>query len=486
MRYLRSTLSRKALLLLVLLGLGGSILALAATSSGTGTQSLAEVGTEAEQEAVRTSRETSTLPLRSACTVVPAKELFITDVSVVDDCWRTTWTGTCPVPTVLPATRGAWTFGGLMPGLFKTNDPAVLSDNVLRWLREWETDRLINGDTVPARPLVDDLIIQPWLAASGGTRLDMTKAPFRLLAIVSRLDLRQNSGYSGGTTAGEGRFVFGLLINGQPVEFFVILEYGLDAGDCAAVQSWAQSWHALGTQALGDPYNAALQGVTDRFTAINASPNKPNGSAINQVRSNDFRLEFLWELREFRLNPRLAVPVEEVELKALPAPTTPPAPLLQTTVAQTPARNRHQTAQLASYVNTNAAAILAHTHVVPLSWSSQTFRGGASPHSLELGWDGPPPSCTSIADPEARHAFSLDTCSGCHGDETGIFFRHVAPRGPGVPSALSSFLTGGSATDICGRSHNFGDIERRRVDLCQLLEKTCLQIDAEPVVTFVH
>ena len=48
-----------------------------------------------------------------SCTVNPAKELFVTDLSVVEDCFRTTWTGICPVP-VAPATRGAWTFGKLI------------------------------------------------------------------------------------------------------------------------------------------------------------------------------------------------------------------------------------------------------------------------------------------------------------------------------------------------------------------------------------
>ena len=39
---------------------------------------------------------------------------------------------------------------------------------------------------------------------------------------------------------------------------------------------------------------------------------------------------------------------------------------------------------------------------------------------------------------------------------------------------------------MCGIPRTLNDLDRRRVDLCQLLDKTCPQIDAEPVVTFVH
>lgn len=469
MSRLRSHLSPRLILLLFVLTLGVSLFAFAATSTPSQTQT--ELGTTQQQTAVRTSRETALLPLRTACPVVPSKELFITDVSVVDDCIRTTW-GPClgPAP-VLPATQGAWTFGANMAAVAGTNNPVLLHNFTLQWLQTWGVLQTINGDPVPARPNVQALIINPWLAASGGTYLDLKKAPFRLLAIVARLDLRNNAGYTGGSSAGEGRFVYNLLDEkGNPTQFLVIFEYGLDARDCSGIMDWAKTWHGLGAYAFGPSYNAALQTVTDRFATIGASPSKPNGSAINQVRTNDFHLDRPWELREFHLNAKIATG----------------SPLLPFTVAQTPARSLQQTAAISTYVNANEPSILAHTHIVPLSWGGNPFRGGASPHSLDLAWDGPPPACTSITNPQARHAFSLDTCSGCHGDETATFFKHVEPRAPGVASTLSTFLTGGPATDMCGLNHTFGDIERRRVDLCQLLEKSCLDIDREPVVTFIH
>lgn len=431
-----------------------------------------EDGTAEQQAKVRTSRDVSGLPLKTSCSVKPEKELFITNVLVVDDCYRTTWTGVCPPPSP-PATRGAWTFGRLAEGIFGTTDPAVLSNSVLAWLNHWNSDQTVNGDLAPARPSIQNLVIDPWLKASGGLRLDMKKAPFRLLAIVARLDLRQNAGYSAGSTAGEGRFVFGVLdASGQPTEFLVILEYGLDADDCTDIKEWAEAWHSLGWIPFGPDYNAALQQITDRFATIGASPGKPNGSAINQVRTNEIFLQRPWELREFRLRANSISAV---------------APLVQVTVAQTPA-NRHQHQPvLADYVNLNEADILANNYIVPLSFGGQPFRGGASQNPFNnFDWDGPQPPCTSISNPDARHVFSLNTCNGCHGGETDTTFRHVLPRQTGLASQLSAFLTGGTTTDMCGQGRKFGDIDRRRVDLCQLLEKSCSAIDSEPAVAFVH
>jgi len=426
----------------------------------------------APRPTARTTRDISLLHsgAEAACVVDPARELVITDVTVVDDCFRTTWFGACPAP-VLPATRGAWTFGKLAEGIFGTNVAATLHTEVMRWLNEWRVVKVVNAEVVPARATIQNLVINPWLTASGGAQLDMRRAPFRLLAIVARLDLRQPPGGPAGVTAGEGRFVFGLLdANGNQTEYLLILEYGLDARDCNGILGWANAWHNLGTIPFGPNYNAALQKVTDLFTLINASPAKPNGSALNQARTNDFFLAAPWELREFTLQPTGG----------------PVAGLLMSTVAQTPANARQNTALLANYVNVNTPAILANTYVVPLNWAATPFRGGASTHTINFNWDGPPAACTSIANPNARHNFSLNTCNGCHGAETNTIFKHVQPRAAGVPSALSGFMTGIATVDMCGLPHVFNDIARRQTDLCNLLAASCSEINTEQPTSFVH
>ncbi|HXO21277.1 MAG TPA: hypothetical protein VOA87_15290 [Thermoanaerobaculia bacterium] len=419
----------------------------------------------------RTSRDVTFLPKATGCTVDPVRELFITDVSVVDDCYRTTWTGSCP-PPVAPAIRGAWTFGGVIQGVFGTTDRTTLSNLVTQWLNQWMTDQTINGDTVLARPFTMSDIVNPWLAASGGATLDMTKAPFRLTAIVARLDMRQNAAHGGVETAGEGRFVFNLLdANGQVTPFNVILEYGLDALSCADVLNWAQIYHSLGSISFGPNFSAALQTITDRFTAINASPGKPNGSAVNQVRTNEiFFSDSVWEQREFHLSTAGGSP----------------RPLLETTVALTPRNSLNHKQVIADFINTNTTAILANNYTVPLSFGGASFLGGSAQEFRGVPWDGPAPACSKITNKSARAVMSLGTCSGCHNGETAIPFTHVSLRQPGTPAPLSKFLTGETFKDICGITHTFNDLDRRRVDLCQLLGKTCAQVDAEPQTTFPH
>ena len=67
----------------------------------------------------------------------------------------------------------------------------------------------VNRDLVPARPNINALL-NGWLQGDPG-ELNLDVSPFRLLAIVNRLDLREAVGYGGPGTAGELRFVFGLV-----------------------------------------------------------------------------------------------------------------------------------------------------------------------------------------------------------------------------------------------------------------------------------
>src|SRR5262249_22667447 len=155
-------------------------------------------------------------------------------------------------------------FGLLMTAMAGTNDPEPF---VHTWLQEWEAARTVNGFTVPPRP-IHDRVLDPWLNASGGSSLDLTHAPFRLLAIVNRIDLRDLSRGS----AGEGRFVFGVLdpATQTPLQFTVILEYNLPATTVEDVVRWATDFHNLSNFPLGSAqYNAALQAITDRFAGPN-------------------------------------------------------------------------------------------------------------------------------------------------------------------------------------------------------------------------
>jgi hypothetical protein len=410
-------------------------------------------------------------PIGIAAAVDPARTLAITDLSVVED----------PARTFNPCSGagtplGAWTFGRLMTDM--ANQPVTgidPADLTLQWLNTWKVNQVINGEVVPARPDIQSLIIDPWLAKSGGGKLDLKIAPFRLLAILNRVDLRQNLLYGGGS-GGEGRFVFGALNpqNCAPMQFTVIFEYGVPKSGCFAVRDWGKQWLDLQSFPLGSPaYLAALQAITDQFATANADPTKPpNNSALNQLRTNEIELvHFLqpWELREFQLaGPGLG------------------AGFLQpVTVKQTPAIAFDQTSTLGDYINLNEPAILVEKHQVPLDFPvpGSPFLGGAAPvSSPAFVWRGPALPPGPAIDSKARHFFSLNTCNACHGGETQTAFTHVVPAPFGTQAPLSQFMTGlpgGLPLTVIdpvdpSLSWKFDDLERRAQDLDKLVNGKCI------------
>lgn len=382
------------------------------------------------------SQQALTLPDGGQCpiSVNADAELMIRNLAVVEDPLRTNWSGNLANPS-----DGAWHFGRLMTTMAGPNDPELFVRN---WLAQWDSPRLVNGLNVAPRPM-NAIVTQPWLAASGGTRLDLTRAPFRLLAIVNRMDLRNLSRGS----AGEGRFVFGVLgAGGTQLQFTVILEFNLPATTQADVDRWAADWHALGTLPVGSPaFNTALEAITNRFAGPNASPTRPNGSAINQVRSNEIALTAPWEMREFNLNAA--------------------GQLVQVPVAQTTDLPLNNTPNLAQFINTNTAALLTDTHVVPATFNGAPFLAGSALTNPGHFWNAP-----GITNPDARFHFSVNTCNGCHAGDTNTAFLHVAPRNAGQVAQLSGFLTGTVVPDrVTGAPRTFNDLSVRSESLLAVL-----------------
>ncbi|MCP3140949.1 Ig-like domain-containing protein [Pyxidicoccus xibeiensis] len=371
--------------------------------------------------------ESSTACDSAVCQVDAPEELLVTALSVVEDPVRTTGTG-------------AWTFGTLMRQMNGGMDPSGL---VRTWLRTWEQNQLVGPSFVPARTSMRPMVLGPWEARSGGASqpLDFSTAPFRLLAIVNRMDLRRE-----GVHSGEGRFVFGVTsAGGTPLPFTVILEYTLPGGGPEEIQRWARDWHELGRLGVSHPtYNAKLQALTDRFTKSFVTQGGFLGSAISQVRTNENALDFEWELREFHFGAQGLVP----------------AP-----VALTPEFFLNGSPLVRDFVNQNQAAILAGTHEVPPLFQGQPFLAGSSLTPFDFFWQAPG------TDPEARHQFSLNTCNGCHAGETRTGFLHVGPRPPGQEAFLSPFLFSPSPMPdrITSAPRVFNDLGRREVDLENLV-----------------
>ena len=352
--------------------------------------------------------------------IAQEKELIVRDLSVVED----------PDRTSDPCTSGlaTWSFGALMSRIAAQAGADEAPAFVLRWLRTWDEDQEVNGFIVP-RQRMDAVITDRWLRDSGGDSLDLSLAPFRLLAIVNRMDLRKVDADGNPIDAGELRFVFGAVnTTCDKMPLTMILEFRQDAQCADEVAAWAARWHALGSLPFGEEFNAALQDLTDRITTL------------NQLRTNDNSASFpVWEQRTYV--------VADGDLRLSPLNQTPDASL-------------DGSQALADYVNANEDQIIADQHVVP-----DELRGGSIP--TDLDWSG-----TGMRDPfEARHHFALASCNGCHGDETATALVHIDIRNRYFMSGLSNYLTGSvmPILDTMGRPRYFNELQRRADDLQSLL-----------------
>ena len=403
-----------------------------------------------------------------------ASQLMITDLRVVEDPSRSD-----PVN----GDFAVWSFRYLVEQMAGSQTPSAF---VLDWLQQWEIEQHINGHSIAARPAIREKIIEPWLAASGGEALDLSIAPFKLLAIVNRMDLRNHTAQGEVATAGEGRFVFGVLDeSGMPLApiagpatggFTVIFEYELPAKNMQELREWVRDWQELGNHELGsESYNAALEDITRRFTDHDHRLGKANGSALNQIRTNEIALDSHWELREFVLDHTTGF-------------------LRHNTVALSPDPiSLNGTPMLSQLINANEKALLRGDFDLKSNWfAGAALAGPFTPddfsdldarsftmHDIFGGlFFDIPWSAAGIHNNDARHQFALNTCNGCHREETATDFLqvgfaedHALPGLMGAEAMLSGFLTGTEIVDpVDGTTvRKFNDLQRRMDDLQQLI-----------------
>jgi hypothetical protein len=274
------------------------------------------------------------------------------------------------------------------------------------FLRNWEVSHQVGAGTVPGTPNggLQALLKSPafWPRLASGD-LDMTRAPFRLLAVVNRLDLA-----SADKPNGEGRLVYGVTSpSGNGIPMTVIFEFNLPTGVARA--DWALRWHALGALEFGSAFNDALVAVVADYTAP---------SDLAQVRTSEVFLSNEWVLREFHLES---------------------GALVTATTAQTPDFSLNNSPALIAWVNDNAEAILNQTHRVPAELlggrahmafpALQNFNFSGT--QWLMGDNGVP-----LVNAELRFAFANQTCNGCHqsdaaeGGQPVDIFYHVSPTRP--------------------------------------------------------
>jgi len=428
----------------VLRGPSGVVLPVALLASvAMGSGCVAEIrGLEGDQEdRVEAQQQSAELSA-----IVPEKELFVTDVSVVNDAkfvnyrpgkWNTD-------------KEGGFSFGRLIDNLSTVEKPsnAQRTRFVMNWLKTWETPQPVAGQIIPARPKIRDVILTPWKLGSIGKNgntpstctadpatdatcmlsFDVSVLPFRLLGVAYRPDLRltPDPGSASTGSAGQGRFLFGALgADRRPLQFTIIFEYIIPVSGKSDIKSVAEKYHKLGTQAWGKDFNEKLHERTLDFTQWNRASSRPNGSALSQLRTNEVALAeagsdptspfgLMWELREFVIG-------SSGEL--VPEP-----------VKKEPAIHWNGTVELGAWAVFNQAAILAGTYDVPLELNGLPFSAASSFTPVRFGWTVPG------VDEPVRRALALNTCNGCHRSETATSFLHVKNRLPDQAAVLSPFL----------------------------------------------
>jgi hypothetical protein len=399
--------------------------------------------------------------------VKPDQSLVITHTNVVND----------PTRTFDPCSgagnpSGVWTFNHLMTEMANQPATGVLpADFTEAWLNQhWNFDQTLNTWLVPKRTAMQTQILTPWPRVGG--KLDLARSPFKLVAIVNRLDLGKGTGgrvggYGGGGGAGELRFVFAAVDRSAGCTlkpFLVIFEYSVPITACNGVKTWAQKWLALSNPGvvLGSAaYNSSLQALTQQVVVRNAAPGKPNRSAIGQIRTNEESLARPWELREFRLGAR----------------TSAPNFLAETTTVLTPGDPRNNSTILRDFINANQGAILANSYSVPANYPTATTPFlGANPQiapGAATYWDA-----AGILNNNARHKFSLNTCSGCHARETRTYFTHINEAGvlsgflaAGIPNVNNPFTV---PDPVSGVPRQFFEMRDRAQHLDSTANQSCL------------
>lgn len=340
---------------------------------------------------------------------------------------------------------GPWTFKHIMTGLAGGQDPSAFAEHWITLYTEDQTTAATNGFTVEALGFGADNFIDQWREDSGGGALDLEKAPFRLMAIIPRIDLRTGGlgPYGGGSNdGGELRFIFGAVRNPlttcQPIDFSVIVEYGVPKTSCSEIRQWARDWIDLVDIALyqsEEDYAQALEDLTTQITAVDAEPGNPNGSALNQLRSNEISLGSgcCWRIREFHLES--SGMLEQATTAATPdrffkggdpwyqyfdalilTPSLPAPPLVMA----------HPTLPSVNFLGAEALVPFPDHNATPWGFTSDLDFSANPDLSAE------------------RHRRGLATCDGCHGPETQTQNAHMVNP---VNGEASPFLFGGGTFD---------------------------------------
>lgn len=404
------------------------------------------------------------------------QELLVKRKTVVTDPCRTGWT-----QLGCGTKLGKWTAWQHFTVLAGGGDPSVFIHD---WFKTFFVPSEVNGQMLTKRNLAEKVLIG-WRKQSMGPNclvpenlatpcsLDKNKAPFRLLAVVNRQDVRGDGGDpdSYGGPLGEGRFVFNILKYDAQNQLKkskanVIFEYNLPSiwkDPFSDAWEWANRWHKLASapmQADDEVYKQQLQTkITDVFATANN---------LAQVRSEEIDfdpnegLNRVWSFREYELRCPTPQPCNAAQKRLMPR-----------TVTLTPNSDHNKgpnanTSLFATWFKSPGVidSVLDGTPEVPLKIGDTYFRGAeslageATNSAFRTLWgakllqDNTLDVITvdGIVPYKARHQFGVTTCNGCHYDETDTSMMFIRERDAAVESQLADFLKTSTAE---GETHNF-------------------------------
>ena len=404
----------------------------------------------------------------SALTSYAQNALLITDLTVVRDATRTS----DPCDSVAGEENRVWTIGHMLKQEAQRQGKTS-QQYVSGWLDAWATaGPTINGQFLTTDVLEGPSVRSSWAKDSQGNYL-LHKAPLKLLAIVSRLDLRMIRPL-GEPLGGEVRFVFAPMqppltpVSPTPADgrcmttandiSTIILEYSPVRKDENAVVDWAKRWHALGLMQMGSStYLTELANLTEDVIT--------NGRLL-RIRTNE-NTSGTWKLTEFEHDGTTKL-LKRSTIKQSPTEAlhTQNSTILGNWIKD----SRERLRSLEGRRRTDPFLPVAN-YMVPDTYAGTQLRGSFNDNgSDELGyWNATNPGIWQGDWDEARHLFSMATCSGCHGRETNTGFLHIKANNSGAAD-LSPFLSGPhSVTDpVTGTVRQFDEMARRQEDLSWL------------------
>ncbi len=315
-------------------------------------------------------------------------------------------------------------------------DPERAYDVTTAWLASFGTITEVGALSAPVtpRPRVEEILLAPWRTAARASASPMAVAPFRLVAVVNRLDLGTTDACAG--SAGELRLVYTAVdpLARNALAMTAIVEMPYPATRTA--REWAEAWHELGALDFGDAYVRKLAALVRAVTSA-GDPFR------TRIRTNEAAFEgetpIPWELREFSLardgGPRRLVPA---------------------LLAQTPRDGLDRGTALRTWLVENDHLLEAgETPLLPASMQA----GASSMPSAYTQWGAGVPISET-----ARKTFSAATCNGCHAGERpddALRFQHLAPwdapgayYGTGTDTRVSSYLHDPGHDDELGRREN--------------------------------